>query len=217
MRPLSRLRTTVIPHGPYRFPPPQNSCEQVRAGLRIPREAKVLLAFGHVRDGKNLDLAVRALAAEPETYLVVAGKVSSTTQKPVDYYQAIADQVGVASRCRWLTGFVPADQVGELFEACDAVLLTYRSSFHSASGVLNAAVAYRRPCIASAGEGNLRSMVLRYGLGVFVEPDDCAAIRNGIRRWINGIPEPRWEAYTRDNSWETNAGIVRERLWERPA
>ncbi len=30
-RPMPRLRTTVIPHGPYRFPPPQSSREQVRA------------------------------------------------------------------------------------------------------------------------------------------------------------------------------------------
>jgi glycosyltransferase involved in cell wall biosynthesis len=217
VRPMPRMRTTVIPHGPYHFPPPQRSREQVRAGLRIPAEAKVLLAFGHVRDGKNLELAIRALTRESQTFLLVAGNVSSTSQKPVEYYQAIAGQVGAAPRCRWLTGFIPADQVGDLFQACDAVLLTYSAHFRSASGVLNAAVAYRRPCIASSGEGNLRSMVLRYGLGVFVEPDDCSAIGSGIRRWLDGIPEPRWEAYASDNSWETNARIVHERMWGVPA
>ncbi|MGA2258644.1 MAG: glycosyltransferase, partial [Thermoguttaceae bacterium] len=119
-------------------------------------------------------------------------------------------------RCRWLTDFIPVEQIGDLFAACDATLLTYNSSFRSASGVLNAAVAYGRPCIASSGQGNLRSMVLRYGLGVFVEPDDCAAIQDGIRRWLAGIPEPRWENYARDNSWEMNATVVCERMWGHP-
>ena len=77
-RPMPRLRTTVIPHGPYRFPPPRLGREQVRARLKIPREAKVLLSFGQVRDGKNLDLVIRAIARESQAYLVVAGKVSST-------------------------------------------------------------------------------------------------------------------------------------------
>src|SRR5271166_3160203 len=146
-RPMPRLRTTVIPHGPYRFPPPRLGREQVRARLKIPREAKVLLSFGQVRDGKNLDLVIRAIARESQAYLVVAGKVSSTTQKPIEYYRAIANEMGVAARCCWLTDFIPADQVGDLFDACDAVLLTYSSNFRSASGVLNAAVGYRRPCI----------------------------------------------------------------------
>ncbi len=185
--------------------------------MKISGEAKVLLSFGHVRDGKNLDLAIKALAGEPQVHLVVAGKVSSTSQKPIEHYQAIASEAGVAARCSWLTDFIPTDQVGDLFEACDAVLLTYDSSFRSASGVLNAAAAYRRPCIASCGQGNLRSMVLRYGLGVFVEPDDCAAIRSGIRRWLDGIPEPGWENYARDNSWEMNARIASEQMWGTPA
>jgi glycosyltransferase involved in cell wall biosynthesis len=214
---MPRLRTTVIPHGPYHFSPPRLDRDRVRAGLKIPGDAKVLLSFGHVRDGKNLDLAIRAITGAPRVYLVVAGKVSSTTQKPIDYYRAIANEVGVTARCRWLTDFIPADEVGNLFGACDGVLLTYNSSFRSASGVLNAAVAYRRPCIASSGQGNLRSMVIRYGLGVFVEPDDCAAIQSGIRRWLDGIPEPCWENYVRDNSWEMNARIIRDRMWGTPA
>ena len=216
-RPMPNLRTTVIPHGPYRFPRPRRDREQVRAALQIPCSAKVLLSFGHVRDGKNLDLAIRALAGEPRTYLVVAGRVSSSTQKPIEHYQAIAREVGVDTRCRWLIDFIPSDQVGDLFETCDAVLLTYSSSFRSASGVLNAAVAYRRPCIASSGPCNLQSMVVKYGLGVFVEPDDGDAIRRGIQLWLAGMPEPSWDKYERDNAWEKNAEIVCDRLWETQA
>jgi glycosyltransferase involved in cell wall biosynthesis len=221
VRPVPGLRTTVIPHGPLQFPQfnrskeaAQRCREQARAELEIPPQAKVLLAFGHVRDGKNLDLAIRAMASAPEVYLIVAGKVSSTTQKPIEYYQAVAAETGVADRCRWLIEFIPSDRVGDLFATCDAVLLTYNSSFRSASGVLNAAVTYRRPCIASAGQGNLRSMVRKYNLGLFVEPDNCAAIEAGICQWLGGIPEPHWDAYASDNSWEQNAEIVCNKMWD---
>ena len=51
-------------------------------------------------------------------------------------------------------------QVADLFKACDFVLLTYSSDFQSASGVLNTAIAYRRPCLASSGKSNLKNQIL---------------------------------------------------------
>jgi glycosyltransferase involved in cell wall biosynthesis len=149
----------------------------------------------------------------PDVYLVIAGKVSSSSQKPITYYQDLADSLGINNQCRWLINFIPEEQVGNLFNACDVVLLTYSASFQSASGVLNTAVAYHRPSIASAGEGNLKSVVQKYNLGVFVKPDDSEAIRDGIQQWLNGIEPPKWEEYEKDNSWDKNAEIICQRFW----
>ena len=92
--------------------------------------------------------------------------------------------------------------------------LNYNSEFQSASGVLNTAIAYRRPCIASSGEGNLKSVVQKYDLGIFVEPDSAEAIWDGIDRWLRGeMPSPRWEQYEQENSWERNAEIVIQKLF----
>lgn len=214
-KPMPKLRTTVIPIGLYYFPQPQNSREKVRAELNIPEQAKVLLSFGHIRDGKNLDLALKAIANFPDIYLVIAGKVSASTQKSVTYYQDIAKTLRIVERCRWLTNFLPEQQVGDLFNACDAILLTYSANFQSASSVLNVAVNYQRPCIASAGEGNLHTVVQKYKLGVFVKPDDWQAIRDGIQQWLNGIDPPQWEQYEQDNSWDKNAKIICQRFLER--
>ena len=60
-KPMPQLRTTVIPHGSYLFSRPQRSREQVRAELNITPQAKVLLSFGHIRDNKNLDLALKEI------------------------------------------------------------------------------------------------------------------------------------------------------------
>lgn len=216
VKPMPQLHTTVIPHGPYQFAAPTQTRDSVLSNLKIPQSAKVLLSFGHIRDGKNLDLVLKAIATFPNLYLIVAGKPAASSQRPASFYQGLANQLGIADRCRWLIDYIPEDQIGNLFTACDAALLTYSANFQSASGVLNAAVTYRRPCIASSGQGNLRTMVQRYQLGIFVEPDDWRAIQSGIQQWLDRPVSPQWEAYERDNSWQRNAEIVRDRLWAKP-
>ena len=68
----------------------------------------MFLAFGYVRDGKNLVwLSVSALAQVPEAFLVVAGSVASTKNKPFAYYRELAATTGCfgsLSFCRGLCG-----------------------------------------------------------------------------------------------------------------
>ncbi len=212
VRPVKHLRTTVIPHGPYHFPPAASSRDKVRAELGIPADTLLLLAFGHIRNAKNLDLALRAMVSNPKAHLLVAGKELSATQRPASYYQELAVQLGVADRCRWRTGFVRDDEVGNFFAACDLVLLTYNAGFRSASGVLNVAVQYRKPCLASGGEGNLKTSVAKHGIGLWIEPDDVKALSQALTSWRPGLLRPDWDGYERENSWERNAILVRQRF-----
>jgi glycosyltransferase involved in cell wall biosynthesis len=214
VRPMPSLRTTVIPHGPFRFPGPAESHEQVRKKWAVPQEAFIVLSFGHIRDGKNLDLMVRALPDLPSAYLVVAGKEQSSAQRPIGYYQELARTLGVSERCRWIHGHVPENEIGNLFVGSDLVLLTYSKDFRSASGVLNTAVRYRKPCVASSGGGNLKSVVERYHLGWFVRPDDFNALITGIKTAVCEPLKPSWEAYEADNSWERNAQLAEERMFD---
>ena len=213
--PMPQLRTTVIPIGSYQFPKPQDTREKVRTDLGIPNHAKVLLSFGQIRDNKNLDLVLKAMTKHPTTYLVVSGKVSTPTQRPLAFYQNLANSLGISDRCLWLIDFISEQKVSEIFNACDLVLLTYNADFCSASSVLNLAVNYRRPCLASSGQGNLKTVVEKYRLGIFVEPDSPEAIRHGLQKWLNGkMPTPMWEQYEKENSWQRNAEIVIDRLFE---
>lgn len=212
VRPMPQLRTSVIPHGPYAFPAPEKSREVMRRELTLPPNAPVLLSFGYIRDYKNLELTVRALAALPEAHLLVAGTEAGTGNQPLRHYQQLAESLGVADRCRWVIRFIPSSEVGNFFAASDVALLTYAASFRSASGVLNTAVHYRRPCLASSGESNLGAMVREYGLGLWVEPDDPVAVVAGLKQLLASPAQPRWEDYARDNSWERNAALVQARL-----
>ena len=214
VKPMPHLKTTVIPHGTYSFAKSNKSKADMRKKLDLPLDARVMLAFGHIRDNKNLDLAIRALANFPNLYLVVAGKEQSSAQKPVAFYQNLAREVGVSDRCRWLIEFIPDTEVANLFTATDLVLLTYSSSFRSASGVLNTSAYYRKPCLASGGDSPLRSVVERYNLGIWVKPDDVDAITEGIQEWLKHPPLAEWETYFTENSWEINAQLVTRQLLE---
>lgn len=213
VRQQPRLRTTVIPHGMFSVTPSAKSAGQLREEMNIPAGAKVLLSFGHIKDYKNLELAIRALAKLPEVYLLVAGNESVARERPANVYRELATQMGVAERCRWCVKHIPENQTGDFFGVADLVLLTYNRAFRSASGVLNLAVGHRKPCIASSGAGNLQTVVKKYGLGIWVEPDSDTALLAGIREGLDRPPNPAWERYELENSWAHNAEIVISRMF----
>jgi glycosyltransferase involved in cell wall biosynthesis len=171
---------------------------------------RVFLAFGYVRDGKNVDFAVRALAQIREAVLVVAGTVASPQDKPFSYYRQLAQECGVFDRCRFHEGFVSDAKLGEYFAGADFVLLTYSSSFHSQSGVLNLAARARKPVLASAAPSALIESVRRFSLGVVIEPDSQAAVNKGMRSLIDSVSQPDWNGYQALASWEANARGVLE-------
>ncbi|OYT71060.1 MAG: glycosyl transferase family 1 [Chloracidobacterium sp. CP2_5A] len=214
-----RARVTVVPHGVYDYPAPARSRDEARRALGVPESATLFLAFGNIRDAKNLDLFLRALAQAaddfPNAHLLVAGDVRSAGQKPVAYYRGLAAELGLEGRCHWRLGDIAPEETAELFTAADGIVLTYARAFRSASGVLALAARYRVPCLASGGDGPLRQAVEGYGLGAWRAPDDVAALVDGLRRWRLSPPTPRWEDYYADHSWMVNARRVAERLFEK--
>jgi glycosyltransferase involved in cell wall biosynthesis len=148
----------------------------------------VFLAFGQIRDGKNLDLFLRVMTHLPKhVKLLVAGKGDSGSSRPPEFYQNLAEELGVADRCRWDIRRIPEDEVGDIFAACDVVLVTYSAKFRSASGVLNAAVSARKLVLASSGSGPLKTVVEKYHLGVFVEPDAPEETLRGAQMLLDAV------------------------------
>jgi len=182
----------------------------VRHEWGIPPDAKVFLAFGYVRDAKNLAYAVRALTQVPDAFLVVAGSLANAKEKPFSYYRERAAECGVPARCRFFDGFVPDAELGKYFAAADFVLLTYAASFHSQSGVLNVAACARKPILASAAPSPLIEAVTRFQLGIAVPPDSPEAVIAGMRQLLSAPPTPRWDEYEASASWSVNARKILE-------
>lgn len=210
--PQPQLRTQVIPHGPYRYPAAMSSAAELRRRLAIPPQTTLLLSFGHIRDNKNLQLMLQAMAYLPQVWLLVAGPEATAGQRPSSYYRQLAQELGVYDRCLWQIGYQSGAQVSGAFTAADAVLLTYAASFHSASGVMHLAAHYRKPVLASAGASALLHTVQRFSLGVVVPPDDPMALVEGLKQLLTSPPTPQWQAYEDVNSWVRNAKLVAQAL-----
>ncbi len=206
-----RISVHHIPHGPYEISKPSLSRASMRSDFGYMESDVVFLSFGHIRDGKNLDRFIRTMSRLPaHVKLLVAGSGGVTSQKPPEFYQNLAAELGVADRCCWEIGRIPEGRVGDLFAAADRILLTYSSTFRSASGVLNTAVMAQKPVLASSGSGPLKNLVRKYNLGIWVEPDDDKPVFAGAMQSLSDSIDPDWSGYLSENSWEANAkGVVR--------
>jgi glycosyltransferase involved in cell wall biosynthesis len=205
-----RVKVVVTPHGLYDVNLGDHDRLQVRKEWGIQPGQKVFLSFGYVRDGKNLDLAIRALKEVPEAVLVVAGSVASTKDKTFQDYKDLAQQLGVVDRCRFFEGYLRDEELGRYFTGTDFILLTYSSDFHSQSGVLNLAAKARKQVLASASSSPMINAVSQYHLGVTVNPDSMEVIVKGMKKLLEGQVDSHWDAYEASASWDLNARRVLE-------
>jgi glycosyltransferase involved in cell wall biosynthesis len=199
------IRQVEVPLGPDSGENVYENPKAIRKKWNIPRGKKVFLAFGAVRNHKNLDLAIRALLDNPQACLVIQGSVGTHRDRPIKYYQMLAEDLGLSKRVIISDDFVPDNKRKSYFEAADFILLTYTASYHSQSGILAMAAKARRRVLASSGTSPMRDMIRQFGLGLFVEPDSSDAVANGMATLLHAeLPEPDWEGFEDYATWETN-------------
>jgi len=204
------IRVVKAPHGLYEISESVTDVAAIRRKWGVRDGQKVFLAFGFLRDGKNLDLAIQALKSVPEAFLVIAGSVASSKDKGFSFYRHLAANLRVEERCRFFEGFVEDGDLAKYFGGADFVLLTYASSFHSQSGVLNLAARARKPVLASAAPSPLIDSVKKFNLGVTVEPDSAEAMAQGMCHLASAYPQAHWDDYAAAASWSVNARRVCE-------
>lgn len=199
------IRTVEAPLGPDPLLHSKESSRQIRKKWMVSRGCKVFLAFGSVRNHKNIDLAIRALLDNPKAHLVILGTVASHRDRPLKYYQMLADDLGVSKRVFISDEFISEERRVAHFAAADFILMTYSSSYHSQSGTLITAAQARRRVLGSSGTSPMRDLVEHFGLGVYVPPDSSDAVADGMATLIHSeLPEPEWDTFLEYATWETN-------------
>lgn len=150
---VPETKVTVIPHGNY-LPSVRQlpSQREAKAWVGIPKDARVLLFFGQIKEVKGLDVLLDAMpqivAKYPNTILLIAGKVWKDN---FQIYRKQLDSLGVANNCVSHIGYIPDSEVPCYFGAADVVVLPYRKI--SQSGVLLMAMSYGKPVVTSDIEG----------------------------------------------------------------
>jgi UDP-glucose:(heptosyl)LPS alpha-1,3-glucosyltransferase len=140
----------------------------LRERLEIPGEASVALFVGSEWHRKGLETVLRALAETTGWFLTVAG------DGDVARYTAMADELGIGERVRWLG--VVAD-VAPLYELCDAFVLP--SSYETFSLVSFEAAASGVPVLATPVSG-VRELI-EDGRNGFVIDREPATVARRLR------------------------------------
>ena len=169
-----------------------------------PGERRHLLFLGIVRPYKGVDVLLRALAegAPDDVTLTVAGEFWGGSAD----LAALARGLGVADRVRFREGYVPAEELPELFAGADAMVLPYRSA--TASQNVWLAHEHGLPVIATRA-GALADHVREGVDGLLCAPGDVADLARVLGEFYRpGVPEklragvrpveaaPLWKDYT---------------------
>ena len=199
------VRMVEVPIGPDTMTQVFEDPKTIRKKWNVPRGKKVFLSFGAVRNHKNLDLAIRALLENPNAFLVMLGGVSNHKDRPIKYYQTLANDLGLEDRVYISDEFISDEKRNSYYQSADFILLTYTASYHSQTASLIHAAQSRRRVLASSGDSPMQDMVEHFGLGVYLEPDSSEAIANGMATLLHSdLPEPNWEGFEEHATWETN-------------
>ena len=138
----------IIPHGIYNFYRGEKISKQAaKEKLGIPKNSKVLLAFGNIRAYKGTDDLIEAFKIVkekfPELYLVIAGK---PWKKELE--ADIKERLNGVSNTKIFLDFVASSKVKFYFSAADLVVLPYKD-FAAQSGPGNIALAFEKPLLVS--------------------------------------------------------------------
>jgi len=142
-----QARVIVLPHPPYEAKPTTLSKEEACAVLDLDPQKKTLLFFGLIRPYKGLSELIAAFELLDESYqLLIAGEVYGD---PKVYLEALNKLPH--KNWKFVSTYIPENDVASYFKAADLVVLPYLSA--TQSGVRALALTQERAVLCTNAGG----------------------------------------------------------------
>lgn len=154
------------------------SKKDARQHLGIQEDKIVILHFGALHGGKDIETVIQAVKDIPDVILLQAGKVTSSVD-----VQAMVQNLGLQDRVIIKDCYIPESEKGYYFAAADAAVLSYKKDFLQATGMLWEIARYGLPAIAS-NVGELGEFVEKYGLGLAFEAGDADSLGKALIQFL---------------------------------
>ncbi|MBN3040354.1 MAG: glycosyltransferase, partial [Candidatus Omnitrophica bacterium] len=152
--------------------PISNDAAQEKIGLK----GKILLFFGFIREYKGLKYLIQALPLIREKADVKLLIVGEFWEKENNYRKLISS-LGLEEHTKIISGYVPDEDVGMYFSACDLLVLPYISA--TGSGIVQIANSFQKPVIATR-LGCFSDVIKDKKNGYLIEPADPKAIAEAV-------------------------------------
>ncbi|MFN8416228.1 MAG: glycosyltransferase [Cytophagaceae bacterium] len=164
---------------------------------------------GNIREEKNYLAIIRALKKHPNSKLLIAGKLSSSRVN-IDLYKTEAVKEMVSERIMWIEKFLSEEEFQSVIKVSDIVLLYYKDSFVSQSGILNIIAPHKKRLLTSKINSALSNMVAKYSLGVRAELNDekLSSALAQLENEDNNNKTNNWDTYMNENSWKAHVEIA---------
>ena len=189
---------TLIPNPP--IPTTEITKKAARTIFGIAEDQTLFLAAGEHSMRKGTHHLISNWPDAPNTVLLVVGRCSDDVRAAVRSRRNDLPE----GRLRVLDDVLDTQRYADAFRAADVVTVCYPSHF-GASGILNTAIAFRKPVISS-NYGCIGDLVERFGLGTAFDCRDEATMRMNLRKTVTSPPRfdqelarPLVEFHTQEN------------------
>jgi len=202
-------RYKLVPHPVYELFGTGISKAEARRKLGLTDE-RVILFFGYIRRYKGLHTLLDAMPkilGRLKVKLLVVGEFYDDEQK----YREQITANGLQGAVQVISDYVPNDQVGSYFCACDVVVLPYVSA--TQSGIVQIAYQFDKPVIAT-NVGGLTEVVIDGKTGFIVAPEQPAEVARAVLRFYEENREDEFVREVREEkkkySWENVVSAIEE-------
>jgi len=208
LRLLPRARYVVSPHPIYELFGEPLPKREARNRLNISAK-RVLLFFGYVRRYKGLGVLIEAMKYLKDNMSDVLLLVVGEFYEDESLYRQKVKDLGLEACIRFVSEYVPQEDVATYFSSADVVVLPYLSA--TQSGIAQVAYNFSKPVIAT-NVGGLSEVVLDNVTGYLVPSNDPRALAQGIRRFYEEQREVEFarnvQKEKRKYSWEAMASAI---------
>ncbi|MFZ0745429.1 MAG: glycosyltransferase [Terracidiphilus sp.] len=164
----------------HALPPAANA----RETLGIPKDAKVVLAYGSLAERKGIRALIECASDTQcplNVYVLLAGE--PTPEIAAFLGGEAASALRRQNRLKIIDGYVPDSEEATLLAAADCMWIVYRG-FYQMSGALVLAARHGIPCLVS-NAGVAGYLTNKLQLGFIVDPDDRKAILAALQQISN--------------------------------
>ena len=159
--------------------------KEARRFLGLPEDKVILLHFGSLHSGKDIETVLAAIRDVPDVLLIHAGAIDvrlflMTRQTLMDSVQ----HYGLQNRVIIKDYFIPEAEKQYYFGAADATILSYKRDSLQTASLLWEAAKFSSPTIAS-DVGELGELVKRHKVGLVFEAEDATSLKHALSHFLS--------------------------------